>query len=446
MFDAAGNVLVSSANRRFAVLLLSAMACVSSAALADEIYYVRESGSDGANGRTPETAFATIQKAVGVCDGPDHTIYVGPGAYYEEIMIGTGSGASAGSGQLQQPNRLVGDVTGEATGDPPGPVVIDGEGVRQYGVRIQDRDFWTVQHLTLHNQRSYSVYSYRADNLFLHHCIIEVPGAYALYATICDDIRVEDNTFTRDEDAANCVWIYGGGGEIRVSRNRMSMLGDLYLSSGLGDGYSSWRPGGRQYQYVYGIIVLGAYGQAPARIIIDNNIVSDAYLAIYAAVYNAGDRAYIAHNTVSGALYALYGYNYRGSLTMSDNIVAHSYYAASGYALGTKNTLAGLLTWDIARDAVTPRSQFEISGLVEDEDPLWVAPEMGNFALQGVSPAVDAGTGVVSISTDIRGVVRPYDGDRDDEAICDLGAYEYNPAVDEEASPRIVRWREREPE
>ena len=50
------------------------------------------------------------------------------------------------------------------------------------------------------------------------------------------------------------------------------------------------------------------------------------------------------------------------------------------------------------------------------------------------------------IAVGIRGVVRPYDGDRDDEAICDLGAYEYNPAVDEEASPRIVRWREREPE
>lgn len=44
--------------------------------------------------------------------------------------------------------------------------------------------------------------------------------------------------------------------------------------------------------------------------------------------------------------------------------------------------------------------------------------------LQAASPAIDAGTNSPCPGTDQRGVVRPFDGDGDTNAICDIGAYE----------------------
>lgn len=63
-------------------------------------------------------------------------------------------------------------------------------------------------------------------------------------------------------------------------------------------------------------------------------------------------------------------------------------------------------------------------GPLQDNDGL-----TRTHALLPGSPAIDAGTNDGCPSTDQRSVPRPVDGNLDDRAICDIGAYEYTPVV-----------------
>ncbi|MCA9210246.1 MAG: right-handed parallel beta-helix repeat-containing protein, partial [Planctomycetales bacterium] len=80
-------------------------------------YYVRQSGSDSRNGRTAQSAFGTIAKAVAVVK-PGDTVYVGAGVYREELR-------QPRDGAAGKPIRFVADVSGSQTGDS-GPVLING--------------------------------------------------------------------------------------------------------------------------------------------------------------------------------------------------------------------------------------------------------------------------------------------------------------------------------
>ena len=51
------------------------------------------------------------------------------------------------------------------------------------------------------------------------------------------------------------------------------------------------------------------------------------------------------------------------------------------------------------------------------------------------SPVIDLGNNTGCPATDQRGIARPIDGDGNGVAVCDIGAVEYNPAVD-----RIKLW------
>jgi parallel beta-helix repeat protein len=83
--------------------------------------YVRASGSDDADGTSPDTALQTLVRAAEMI-GPGTTIHVGPGVYFGRIAIDNVPGTAG------NPIELLADPSGDRTDDPPGPVTIDADG------------------------------------------------------------------------------------------------------------------------------------------------------------------------------------------------------------------------------------------------------------------------------------------------------------------------------
>lgn len=81
-------------------------------------YYVRAGGDDADDGLTPATALASVRPAARRLRAPGDRLIVGPGTYHE------GNISPFGNGTPEAPIVLLGDASGAATGDPPGPVTI----------------------------------------------------------------------------------------------------------------------------------------------------------------------------------------------------------------------------------------------------------------------------------------------------------------------------------
>lgn len=90
-----------------------------STAIEGSTYYVRSTvGKDTNDGMSPETAWATVSR--GALElGPGDTLIIGPGTYRESVKIERG-------GLPGKPVRILGDASGNRTGDPPGPVIMAG--------------------------------------------------------------------------------------------------------------------------------------------------------------------------------------------------------------------------------------------------------------------------------------------------------------------------------
>jgi parallel beta-helix repeat protein len=120
--------------RRVGFLLGAGLALAAGPALA-LTFYVRATGDDGRDGRSPASAFATITRGASKAGGGD-TVVVGPGRYPE------GNITPLGNGRRKELVRFVADRDGSQTGDPPGEVLVDATGF-EVGFRIASRP-WVV--------------------------------------------------------------------------------------------------------------------------------------------------------------------------------------------------------------------------------------------------------------------------------------------------------------
>lgn len=407
------------------------------------VFYVRTRGSDSNNGLSPKAAFRTIQSAINNSTRAGTIVYIGPGTYKESLYIGTGIGKAAVSGTEANPIRLVADLTGEFTYDSPGEVIIDGRSSAAYGITLASLDHWNFEGFSIRNQKNYGIYATNAGMSVLD-CTFLIPASYGIYATATGDITVADCVFERSTKSGHMMWITPSNRKtptsVTVTRNDATLKDDLYMSTGLEDGFSAIQRRSYTNRYTYGIIVYGYGNPLVDRVEVSNNQVSDFYLPIYSSVYSPSQtESIIANNTVTGSLYSIYSYAYNsGSTTIINNIIDTAYYGLMSYSYrGKAPIISGLMENSITYDMSRYRRAFE--GNIIQGSPMFADAPAGDFSLMPGSPAIDAGTLAKAPLVDIAGRKRPADGDADGLAQIDLGAYEL---VNAPTRVKVVEWRE----
>lgn len=130
------------------------------------------------------------------------------------------------------------------------------------------------------------------------------------------------------------------------------------------------------------------------------------------------------------------------NVTFTGNKADISYGNGGGGIKGPGCTIVNAIFWGNIPDQISGTASITFSdiqggwpgmGNIDNDPRLLPLADNGGFtfthALENGSPAIDAAFPDSCPGTDQRGFPRPIDGDGDDDAVCDMGAYEYVPLV-----------------
>ncbi|MEK6702410.1 MAG: right-handed parallel beta-helix repeat-containing protein [Planctomycetota bacterium] len=432
--------------------------------------YVRKTGSDSNDGSTPSKAFKTIQKAIGATKKSGTMIVVGPGSYNEELTFtkATQKGTSG------NPNTIVGDFSGTLTGDKAEAVTILGTG-KNYGLNMSECEYWQFKYLTFTGQAQMSVYATLPSNykgkppevtgLLLDGCTFNVPTGFGVYAYYISDFEMTDCDFLRSATSGHCTYLYASSGNtMTVTGNRFLMNSGLYAKSKFKSGSIASINGNASY--CYGLIAMVG-GSTACTLTVQNNIVSDAYIGIYAYAYGGKHTTVVANNTATNCLYATYAYTYSTkSCTVSNNINCDSYiglymYSPEGKLLGEIES--GITIAGGSRETHKSESKkgdshkgdshsgssnsaiissyihaASVVGLSTSQAPVFNDPGTGDFSLKSGSIGIDTGYANVVPLTDVYATARPLGS-----TASGLTGYDYG-AIEAEIQTllKVVRWKE----
>jgi parallel beta-helix repeat protein len=187
---------------------------------ADVIYFVRKTGNDLNDGRSPAAAFRTITKAAAVVQ-PGGRVYVGAGEYME------GDIAPASRGLAGKPITFIADIDGAQTGDA-GQVVVIAYGFSN-GFLLNNRPWVTVNGFIVGYADVGIAVKGGSHFVQITNNVVLGNGIYGIYVQDSSDVRVMNNLVYFNETDGIRV-----GGAFRGSQNAALWNNTVYGNGGNG--------------------------------------------------------------------------------------------------------------------------------------------------------------------------------------------------------------------
>jgi len=378
-------------------------------------WYVSPSGNDANDCQTAGTACKTVGAAMGKAASGD-TIHVATGTYAEHLTIDK-SLTISGTGSSDV--FLDGAQTGRVL------TVTNGVSVTLKGV--------TVRNGKVTNQSGAGIYN--MGTLILQNTAVlsntttgDGGGVYNIGV-----LTVTQSTIGNNSNGMGGIYNYGGYVMLRDATVRDNTAGTtgggLFIDGGTAVLERVTISGNSAGSYNGAIHI-----QNSATVTLTNVTISGNSAASLSAISVVGGstvavlNSTIADNNSTGtsSLYAISNY---GTLTLKNTIVANKGGNAAGncYNGGVLTSLGHNLADDTT-------CSFTQTGDQQNANPQLgpLADNGGSTQTRALligSPAIDAGTNSGCPATDQRGYARPFDGDGDGTATCDIGAYEFSRQV-----------------
>jgi hypothetical protein len=399
--------------------------CLATATRATD-YWVKNGGSDGADGLSAATAWATLPHAADQV-GPGDTVHVLDGSYQGFYLETSGT---AGSPITFKAEGSAVQITSDNPTTPDGinlegasHVVVDGFVVNdrtRAGVRAVTASFVTVRNCSLgHNGRwgilTGFVDDFLAENNEAHHSVAE-HGIYV--SNSCDRPIVRNNRV--HDNHANGLHFNGdaelGGGDGLVENALVE--GNVIYGNGAGGGSGINMDGG-----VNGVI--------RNNLLYDNHSSGISLYRIDAAAGASGNL--VVNNTIVNAADGRWCININEGSTNNTvrNNILYNLHPSRGVIVIDDSSRPGFVSdYNSLMDRMSPDGDATILDLAEwqalgyDAHSFVATPAQhflvpgSDFHLLVSSPAVDAGTPAGAPSVDLDGSPRPVG------AAVDVGAYE----------------------
>jgi hypothetical protein len=421
--------------------------------------YVRTDGDDSeCNGTAdapysasvaPACALRTIQQGAYAADA-NGTVIVREGVYTESVWIGrdiTLQGAGAGSAIIDANGTGSGFYIADGTDATiTGVTVRDGFGY--FGGGIDNRGNLTVTHSIVSGNGvrddgdGGGIFNLGGRLLIKSSIVVGNTadrgggGVFSLGELIIVDSDILSNT------AADGGGVLNSDGTMRMINSRVHgnhafdavAYGGGLFNHGVAD-LRQVTVSGNSATYtdtIYPRLGGGIHNQGVMTL--TNCTISDNTADYGGAISNGGDQLVISsctlarNNVVAGSV-GPGAISNHGAITTTNTIIADNGIAncldegtmrSAGHNLESADDCG----FDAAGDLVNTDPRL---GPLQDNGGLPTASGQPPWthALRGGSPAIDAGGMADCPPTDQRGVVRPVDGDLDDLALCDIGAYEF---------------------
>ncbi|HXJ36287.1 MAG TPA: right-handed parallel beta-helix repeat-containing protein, partial [Candidatus Eisenbacteria bacterium] len=377
-------------------------------------YWVKNGGSDGADGLSMATAWATLGHAAGVVNAGD-TVHVLDGSYQGFYLDRSGSPGSPITFHAEGPNV---QITADNGTTPDGInvegaayVVLDGfvaNGRTRAGIRVAVSQFVTVRNCRTGNNGRWGIFSGFADDLTIED--------NETYGSVLEHGIYVSNTCTRPIVRRNHVHDNHGNGihmNGDLSQGGAGIITNALVErnvihgNGVGGG-SGINMDGAQNGVIRNNLLYDNHASGISLYQIDGATGSTGNLVVNNTIVNASDGRWCVNinggstgnRVVNNILYNLH--SFRGAITIGPDsragFTSDDNAVIDRMSLDDGDTVVSLATWQ--------GQGYDLHSFVATPTDLFVVPG-SDFHLKQDSPALDAGSVADAPSVDLDGNPRP---------------------------------------